>query len=302
MGIISLKDIGEFYNDLNNQAKDGVNYWRSHQQNLNNLFDMAMNKTSDYNKAIILGAGNCNDIPLINIANKYNETTLLDIDKGNINHAKSLLPADVQSKIKVVSGDLTSTYENNAEKFMRIVLKGQLPQVSHMISNWVKPSDKSSIKCLSKKYSLVVSSTVSTQLIAPFVDGMIQSQINSQSYYLLKPKLAELFDTITQRHIAQIQNLISKYGIAIITSEQYGWGHNGDGGPFPTNKYINNPEEMLDPDKQKILEMNRIFISGRITESLLSNLDILHRNEWIWQFNNRRFYLVKGWIVQKKNK
>lgn len=66
-------------------------------------------------KALILGAGNCSDIPLPELTDRFDEVTLVEIDNESTERAvKDLSPAQ-QKKIKIVAADVTGIVGEFAE-------------------------------------------------------------------------------------------------------------------------------------------------------------------------------------------
>ncbi|HSX28935.1 MAG TPA: hypothetical protein VLE73_00080 [Candidatus Saccharimonadales bacterium] len=58
-------------------------------------------------RAVILGAGGCNDIPLPFIAETFDHTTLVDADPASSERALSRLPSELLGKVSLVGADIT---------------------------------------------------------------------------------------------------------------------------------------------------------------------------------------------------
>src|SRR5437667_3737606 len=58
-------------------------------------------------KALILGAGNCLDIPLLQLTDKFDEVTLVEVDYESTERVVRQLTLDRQRKTKVIAADIT---------------------------------------------------------------------------------------------------------------------------------------------------------------------------------------------------
>lgn len=74
--------------------------WDSHKNNTLNLIkDTLCESEINYSEVAVLGAGNCNDIPLQFLAENFHRVDLYDIDWKAIKNAKRALPLSLQKKM-----------------------------------------------------------------------------------------------------------------------------------------------------------------------------------------------------------
>ncbi len=62
-------------------------------------------------EALILGAGSCGDIPLEQLADAFDRTTLVDMDIRHTLQARNNLPASLRKKVDVVAKDITGVFD-----------------------------------------------------------------------------------------------------------------------------------------------------------------------------------------------
>ncbi|HEY5260364.1 MAG TPA: hypothetical protein VIJ46_06920, partial [Rhabdochlamydiaceae bacterium] len=66
--------------------------------------------------ALIFGAGACHDIPLAELAGRFEKVVLLDADLTATEKAVASLPQDLQQKVALEQVDLTGIFEEFAAK------------------------------------------------------------------------------------------------------------------------------------------------------------------------------------------
>jgi hypothetical protein len=286
-----------FYNEFNEQSLGSIKYWKNHQSNVNTLVNTSLNHIDSYDQAILLGTGFGNDLPLRGIFETFENTTLLDIDNETLKQTINRFP-EYLSKIEIAHMDLTGFHKKYGDKYYKQMVNHENFKAKNTLEKSLTDKSIFQDKPLNKNFQFVVSSTVSTQLVSPLsllirdYGGLIKTQFNK----LIK----ELTSKAAENHVKQIYNLLDNEteSVAIITSEQYVWSQENFENPY-VRSLIQNPEDMLDSKVQEELENNNLHINGRISEEMLSDFEILHKTNWIWQFNDKKYYLVKGWVVRR---
>ena len=116
------------YNQLKDKfiMKDAYKDWENYRKALTDLIlnnsdmDLSFNKSRDLNETksiAIIGAGRCNDIDLVRLAEIFDEITLIDIDATALEECLSLQEENVKKKIKTEIISINGLYENDMEAF-----------------------------------------------------------------------------------------------------------------------------------------------------------------------------------------
>lgn len=288
----------KIYEEFNKDSKTVSMYWTDHKNQVELLIDKALHASSPSENAIILGAGNGDDLPLTKIIDFFGQTTLLDVDENTLKYTVQALPLKYRDKTQLLSIDLNNADQKLVNQYINYLSYEQPNMALVTLQKLISDRKLFPNKLCDQNFDLVISSTISTQLASAFTIFAEVLGGNLKNELLI---IGETFGTkAAENHVNQIYNLLSdgKDSVAIIVSEQFVWSDE-----FLEQKLIKNimskPEDMLLESNQKLFEEAKIYINGRITESMLSKFQIIFKAQWIWQFNEKRHYLVKGWIVKK---
>ncbi|MFC3769464.1 hypothetical protein [Paenibacillus sp. GCM10012303] len=291
--------IQNFYRTMNFNC-DPIN-WTSHKVEIQKLFNIAKVSSMDFTNTLIIGAGNAYDLPLSEIAACYKNIDLLDIDWQTIHETKHKFDESTQQKIKLINIDIVDIPVDEVQEIVSCLSTNAM-RARKLLNALLIDFRVCPIHILEPTtYSLVISSTVSSQLVIPFVQVVEQSG-NRELITLAK----HFGDLVAEKHLQQLwQFLKAETGVGIITSEQYAWGYFADRRPLPLTNLIDNPASMLRQDVQLEIERLRggLTINGRITSSMIQKViptkNIVLKKQWIWQFSEDIYYLVEGWIISK---
>jgi hypothetical protein len=108
----------------------------------------------DGERVAILGAGNCDDLPLERIAARAGELTLIDLDARSIRAARRRLPRRLRCRIDVVEHDVT---DGIADAIAIAAATGQVPELV-LMSETPLPG---------APYDLVIGDLLYSQLLYP---------------------------------------------------------------------------------------------------------------------------------------
>lgn len=296
--LIMNKDVAiiqEFFNKINQFELPST--WDSHRNELKKIIGISEFFGENFDNSVIIGAGNLYDLPFNEIVENYEQTDLLDVDSATLIKAKDRVDTELQSKVNLITRDIVGYPEQISILDLQDLDKNSVA-VKELLQQLFS-AELCPIKIFQTQYSLAISSTVSSQLILP-ISKITDHSSNDEVIVMTK----ELGDIIADRHVKQVWDLLKRGGIGIISSEQYAWG-SIDNSPLPLTKVINDPALMMDENIQSQIELIKggLVINGRVTsESILHHIpqsNILKESEWIWQFDNELFYLVKCWVIIK---
>lgn len=101
-------------------------YWEDHISRSRATIQTASER-SKTGKAIIYGAGNCNDIPLAYLTDRFDRLTVVDIESQGVTKAVEVLPGNLQAKVNVQIEDLTNVVAETAESFTLLLSQSKSP-------------------------------------------------------------------------------------------------------------------------------------------------------------------------------
>ncbi|MBD8838885.1 hypothetical protein IFU39_13775 [Paenibacillus sp. CFBP 13594] len=287
----TAKVSSDYFHNMNSQVHELSHIWDTHRKEVDELIARASSIISIKQNAIIVGAGNLNDITLDFLLNNYDNVKLLDIDEKSLLNVLNRYEGN-NVNLNIIVEDLTGVL---SDKFVGEYYEGLLMKDNAKITKIFNDIIVNGIckkTIFEEKYSLLIESTVSTQLGSLFT--LCWQELNPSPIF--EESIRQLIRMMTKSHLLQLKHGLDKMGLAVITSEQYEFGNN-----LPTVKYIPNPVDMLEENLQSKMESLGHYVRGRITEDDLIEADfnIIFRNQWIWRFNEERTYLVKGWVVSR---
>lgn len=293
---MSNEFLHSYFNKMNNFELPST--WAGHREELKKIYGISEFFNNRFDNSLIIGAGNMYDLPYNDIVNKYKTTSLLDIDKSTLKKAINTIDRNLHNKVELICKDIVG-YPEKISKITSQLIKENPEGIKELLSELFHYNICSAVD-FQQKYSLVISSTVSSQLILPITE-VIDSSYNNELIVIAK----KLGEELAEKHANQVWSLIHEGGIGILASEQYAWGYVNNK-PLPLTNLINSPEQMLDNNIQKEIEKVKggLTINGRITSEAIQRLipqrSIVKKLDWIWQFDNSLFYLVKCWVVIKE--
>lgn len=160
------------YKDLNDfkikQALENPEGYEAHYElNKKNILSLAEGVAGT---ALILGPGNAQDIPLLELARQFDQITIVDIDMFAMQKVINNLPANLQNKIHPVQKDLTGFISFISEKIENLDSSVSemecLDITARIIHETVHKALNSSSVSSSTKYNFVVSSMLTSQLFS----------------------------------------------------------------------------------------------------------------------------------------
>lgn len=121
-----------------------------------------------HGEALVLGLGNGDDIPLSELAERFDSVTALDMDLAAMQRAVQKLPLGLQNKIILIQKDLTGILDSLSHKIENLSAALTdlecLDQVGQYLEEVIEQPRVPLLA--SKKYSLVISSMITSQLFS----------------------------------------------------------------------------------------------------------------------------------------
>ena len=281
------------YHFLNRQMIS-VGDWATHQEGVQYLVDKAIKAMPFNRSAMILGAGNCRDIPLDIVTAHFDSVILVDVDDETLQHVASKF-----SNISRISYDLSglhawintlptlssSTSEDiaAAETAWEQYAIPPLP-TSHPLTPWMGRCD------------LVISIGVATQLIRPVLSSKFGSPQSSE----IAP-WPDIQFGLVRKHYQLIEQLLHPQGIGILGTE------------IMTSEWIPNHQleayaDMVYNAPIDIVKAMKTFPKSFIKIGAALYLEYLKQQpggivvQWPWRFDWDRLYLMAGCLVNPAQK
>jgi hypothetical protein len=92
---------------LRSVEEERSEYWQPHVANSNRRILEAASLCERRTTALVLGAGNCTEIPLEELAGSFEQVVLADLDEASMTAAVEDLPDELIPKVRVSVGDVT---------------------------------------------------------------------------------------------------------------------------------------------------------------------------------------------------
>jgi hypothetical protein len=218
----------EFYQGLNlDRDEERWVAWESHRSDINELIEKSLCKDGKAETAIILGAGNCDDLDLQFLSQLFDSITLADIDGDATARAVSSIDNEcLKSQIHIMKNidftklDQIDFYHRFEQLLMRKVSSNEV--VALLISSENEIDNCSLLSDLHKYYSVVISSAVYTQvfyihaltIFAKYAECYSKQEVNQ-----IVKGLVQLRDKIIKNYNDLMIFLLKDYGKIIIWTD-----------------------------------------------------------------------------------
>lgn len=191
----------------NNDTKDNWELWEPFRDmNRDQVYKVVFNRNKlKYDRALILGAGNGNDIDVRYLEDTFKEITLVDIDETALDRfiEKAKSPNKFIKKIIDLSG---------IEKIMTLDIANKtLPQIETTLRKATPSHDFSE---LSGQYDFILNSNYTSQLVNPFILSILAAIGKTPTSKIIS-ELSELSVRIITSLFNNIHNLLDKDGVFI---------------------------------------------------------------------------------------
>lgn len=273
----------------NRESQGGWDQYGSHREMVTQLLLDASREEHD--TLTVLGAGNCNDLDLRRLADRYARLSLVDLDRQAIEAGLVRQQVSVaDSGIQIFESDLTGMFPH----FDALVLHQDPGNRDNRIRDLVGRAESAQPVGLPAPADVVISTGLISQLVGAVVTAVGESSLAS----LDAPGL-RLLQAVRGRHLRLLSELTRPGGVAILITEVV----SSDTVPaLPDTR----PSE-LPALLQRCLEAGNFF-TGLHPGILYSALNSAENPEfeqvrasppWLWQFT-ARIYAVVAIVAQRK--
>lgn len=263
---------------------------------IKHLTQKAIEQIATHHVAMVLGAGNCNDIPLDLLLETFDTIVLVDIDEKALDFVcNTKIDSHSASKIMKIVTDLTGIH-NAIKQLMLPITDEQIGNVLNQIAQSFPPS--SPLVEWFGQCDLVLSIGVVSQLIFPLLDAYYQAGIINNLH-----AFSPVMDAVSQQHYNQIQGLCAPDGAVLLALDLY-TSKSIKKDPITFGKYcvlLGRLNDMTSEEVLSQLDKDWAYCRMQHAQFMRTFIDLHeHGSHWIWPwiFTLEEIYLMMGWILR----
>ncbi|WP_156896635.1 hypothetical protein [Desulfovirgula thermocuniculi] len=288
------------YLSLINQNTAGCyDAWSHHREAVKKLISESLHYLKKRDRCIVLGAGNCNDIPLEYLGENFQQVHLADIDRQSLLRALSRLPDNMNKKFQTLYIDLTGL--NETEIFKDFVEASRQRYYKRFLSSLRKlranlldfPFPK-----IGQNYDLVVSVCVTTQLFSPFIFSILPHS-PKMALNKMTTIIREISNLLVDRYFVLLHDLTFPDGCVVLASDIFEWNTEGNkANEFA--KVIRNPYNLNSDMINNLLNFKQHLVTMGSLSVNLKMFECPYILDWLWEFKKDKMYIVRGFVLYPK--
>ncbi len=291
--------------------------WQQHREKIQQETQSMIDRGIELKKALIIGAGNCNDIPLLFLTEHFEEVVLTDIDLNSIHFARTRLPNDLQKKVKCYQWDITGLHETLMKEIDGCVKAGGgyvsiINEIINKIDSYMNHSNNTN-RMLKPEwllswhhYDCVISAGVTSQLFAAIFGYYITEYFGNPFWgkrrkkHMQLKQLTQYFSDrfLTQHHINLLRRLIKPNGYVFLVSDVLEYRRKNQLG-----QKVMDVVDLLSPKLQQFYLEKGFKVTGAIASTVIdeyihNKFSIEDQDTWIWPFGSGKHYVVQGFVLK----
>jgi hypothetical protein len=229
-----MREFDQLFQPIHNQPQQdgdsavdwGSQEWGTHRYHVRQLLEHAIEALPVKDKAVIFGAGNHGDVDLPDLTNRFSHVTVLDTDDNSIEEVLQLSASTISSRVKSLTNldytclDQIHFYETWEDM---LISQASASDISVYVKNCsFAVRTHEALPYLKKSFSLVVSSSVHTQLF--YIHALTQfvgyaSQYNSQEIAQIMDALVYLRNSLLTDYNRLLLSLLKPDGRLVMWSD-----------------------------------------------------------------------------------
>ena len=277
--------------------------WKSHREHINTMLSHQAFAGGKIKDAVILGAGRCEDMELKFFLDHVETLTLVDYDSDSMVKAleRQHVSEDERNRI-VLIGDIEFTGFYKEEFVNRIISLMEAKEhpeiVCKLIQEHLETVQSDLIQALgNRKYGLVVSGAVHSQLIVPFFDLISMDQ----DYNELKSQISTIANRLASNYNKDLLNLVQEDGWLFSYFDVMELSERNNAlryEPIISALIRENEDEKVE---NLMAQFGGVAGARRGYEDLLDRTKKYenHLKSWIWNFRENKKYYVRCLCVKK---
>lgn len=181
-----------------------ANHWRFATEHRQRIMELIRQSTpASAGRVCILGAGNCNDLDLPTLAQRFSQTVLVDLDGEALQHAVVRQGvADAPSLMLRGGCDISGVWDD-------LERLAAAPQDSDLLERIVQNAESPSLPRPHAPFDLVVSTCVLSQLIKGVVEVLGQEH----------PRFLDVVSAVRRGHLRLLFDLAAPGGQALLITD-----------------------------------------------------------------------------------
>ena len=299
--------VGEFNRDVNQSGDLQAKYesWNNYRKRVSALIGEAFTVNPQIRSALVLGAGNLNDLDLHDLCVRLNRLVLTDADLSGIERgiARQNLSAEERGKIDILQADYTGA--NDAGLFAGLERLAKRAASAAEIADYVKTAFAALAEAdpavFTEAYPLVISCPIYTQLLYTQVEVFLKilyeagryayddlNRILNAAYGTMPGILARYNDTV----------LSACDGLIVLLSDSVEIPKDGavyqEAKRMQTNGF---------PDKREaeaLIQEHGSELAQTGRADFTAKAEILRETYAVWPFDERKAYLVYGCLARRR--
>lgn len=292
----------QFYRQMNQgREPDRSDRWMSHRQEIQYLINSSLPASQPKDELIILGAGNCDDIDLDELAGRFHSIILADIDNESMQEAMVALDPKLQPRIKCLDSlDFTGLDKINFYNRFQSLLDQQAPAaklISFFHESTLELANKPVLAHLKKRYAAVLSSAVHTQLFYPHalsVFAIYAKLYVKNDITQIVEGIAAMRDCLLLQYNEWLFSLARTNGVVIMWTDIVQLDDQ--------TAFIKEMIYSLSNETERVQYVARIMGSYGIESAVLALQDMNERmavdgrllRSWVWSFNSEKQFITLG--------
>jgi hypothetical protein len=291
-----------FYEQLNQgREPDRLDRWMTHRQEIKHLIQSSLGELRPKDELIILGAGNCDDFDLNDLAERFHAVILADIDYDSMQNAVKQLGSQLQQRIKCLdSFDFTGLDQIEFYDRFQSLLDHQAPAaelVAFFHEAAIEVAAKPVLAQLKNRYAAVISSSVHTQLFylhALTVFAIYAERYAKNAVRQIVDAIAVLRDFLLRQYNDLLFSLVRSNGVVIMWTDIVLLDEQ--------TQFIQETMYALSNEEERAQFMLRLMGSYGIDSAVLALQDMHDKmavdgkllRSWIWAFNAEKQFITVG--------
>jgi hypothetical protein len=291
-----------FFGQMNQgREPDRIGKWMSHRQEIKYLIENSLGEFHAKDEAIILGAGNCDDLDLDYLAARFNRVTLADIDNDSMQVSVNGLDPQLQLRIKCLDS-LDFTGLDQIDFYARFQnLLDQQASAAQLAAFLQEASaevvKKPVLAQYKKRYTAVISSAVHTQLF--YLHALSMFAIYAKLYVKNDVKrivegIAALRDIILRQYNEMLFALARSDGAVVMWTDIILLD--------TQTEFIKESIYALSNEEKRAQFMLRLMGSYGIDSAVLALQDMHDKmavegkllRSWVWPFSAEKQFITVG--------
>ncbi len=299
-----MNRIEQFNHDINQSDLNRYENWKVYRNQVSHLFNDATKTLSkEQDSCLVLGAGNCDDIDLINLKTRFKKIALSDIDISSMKQGITRQGLKLDD-FTLVQADFTGFeqilfFENLIDDLL-------IMKTSHEIESYLNDKIQSALlnsftKNFSKLFNVIMVTPIYTQLI--YHQTLKISEVLKEMNYdgklisIFEDTVLDFMPSIIDRFNQNVVSLLDKNGLIIILSDIF-QSQKGDDFDKKVSKSIQSKKAM----NLLYHKYNETYGYGLGDFGLLSMTNMMKelKHEWLlWPFDQKTNMTIKLVIYTK---